>query len=146
MTTAQKFQYVVNQMTTTIKPAFYVGSIERLNADLQQVTTFPAVLFIQPISGKYSILNTVITKQPNVLIWFALQNKSKLHRTGSEVNTDEETAHGYVVEFIKQYNKSGKFKQLTEVDWSFTVDQTDKNLTFVALQFNCKEIDGFSIC
>ena len=143
MTTKEKIESVVNSFTTTLKPTFYVGSVQRLN--LTQITAFPAVLMIQPISGKF-IIDSQIKKRPNMLIWIALQNKSTLHRSGSDVNTDEEAIDSYAIEFIKQYNKSGHFDKLTEVDWSFAVDNTDHNLTFVALQFACREIIGTKNC
>ena len=145
MTTKQKFQAVVAAMTTTLKPTFYVGSVQRLNHDLQQINTFPVILLIQPIAGRYKV-DTQIKKQPNILLWFAFQSKTDLHRDGAEVNSDEDTAHIYVVEFIKRYNLSGHFEKVLEWDWSFAVDQTDKNLTFVALQFNSKEVAGTPTC
>ena len=143
MTTKDKIKSVIDSMTTLIKPGFLAGSLQALN--IEKIDFYPTALFIQPISGKY-VVDTQIKKQSNVFIWFAVVNSERLHGTGEQVNVDEENMHLFVQNFIKTYNQSAHFEKLKEVNWEFTTDRLDANLSGIILTFTAKEIVGYSVC
>lgn len=116
----------------------------RVNMDYDHLE-YPAIIFIQPVSGNLRVANEQIKDQPDCMFAF-------LDRT---VHDDDAVSEDCVIErmkrlcyrFIKAFNESRLFDALPEdIPYRSVVDRLDQGVSGIIISPRIKEKKGVMLC
>ena len=140
MTVEEKIKSVVDEMG--VKYIFENWATANVVLDS---STFPVVLNVLPVSGKFNIGKTQLRDCPNCMLAFI--DKTDFDFNGKDNDTIIERMKTLAKDFIKRMNKSGLFEYVSgDVSYSVVYDKLDVNVTGVVIEMPIKEITGLSMC
>lgn len=140
MTVEEKIKSVVDQMGIN----YIFENWTTANVVLDS-STFPVMLNVLPVSGKFNVGKTQLKDCPNCMLAFL--DKIELDANGIENDAVIERMKSLAKDFIKRMNSSGLFDYLEgEIPYSVVYDKLDVNVAGIVIELQIKETSGFSLC
>ena len=107
--------------------------------------SFPVIINVLPVSGKFSLSRTQLRDCPNCLLAFA--DMTELDFDGVANDEVIERCKSYAIDFIKRLNVSGLFEPVDgDIPYSIFYDTLDVNITGITIELQLKEVRGVSLC
>ena len=128
-----------------LAPSFVVGDTYNVDKTLDQITTLPCVIFMQPVTGSYAVRGASLVRLSDVLIAVAI-DRAHVDEGGEEVNDQEETLHPLAIELLRCINNVKGLTVPGSVRWQFTTGRYDRGMSLVTLSFTTEHIAISSIC
>ena len=142
----QATQAMRNPLTgELLNPTFVVGDAYNIDKTLDNVTTLPCVLYMQPVTGSYVIRGASVVRLSDVIIAVAVE-REHVDEDGEAVNDQEELLHPLVIELLRRINAVPELSVPGSVRWQFTTGKYDRGMSVVAMSFTLEYIVNASIC
>lgn len=134
----------VRSIVTPLGVNYAYNDWTRVNMDFDHLD-YPAIVFIQPVSGNLHVANEQIKDQPDCQ--FAFLDKT--------VHDDDAVSEDCVIErmkrlcyrFIKAFNESKLFDPLPEdIHYQSVIDRLDQGVSGIIISPRIKERKGVLLC
>lgn len=128
-----------------LNPTFLVGDSYNIDKTLDNVTTLPCVLYMQPVTGSYAIRGASVVRLSDVIIAVAVE-REHVDEGGESVNDQEELLHPLVIELLRRISAIPELSVPGSVRWQFTTGKYDRGMSVVAMSFTLEYTVNASIC
>lgn len=128
-----------------LNPTFIVGDAYNIDKTLDNVTTLPCVLYMQPVTGSYAIRGASVVRLSDVIIAVAVE-REHVDEDGEAVNDQEELLHPLVIELLRRISAIPELSVPGQVRWQFTTGKYDRGMSVVAMSFTLEYTVNASIC